>query len=121
MTFSIGDGLVAVNGELEQLGPYAGNQPPYPAYELLCPGFVDAYLEVHTAAPTAEIRSLLVASDGALDLREPLDEFWCRDLFFRNSDAVRRRLTVVNRDTPAQRGQLLDDTTLIAIRRRRDV
>jgi len=120
MTFSIGDGLVAVNGKCAELGPFNDNQPPYPAYELLCPGFVDTYLEVHTAAPTAGISSMVLASDGALDLRDPLDEFWRRDLFFRNRDAVRRRLTIVNRDTAESRGPLLDDTTLISIRRRRD-
>ncbi len=118
-TFSIGDGLVAINGEQAELGPFADNQPPYPAYELLCPGFVDSYLEVHWVRPTSDVESLLVASDGASDLRESVEEFWCRDLFFRNRDAVRRRLTVVNK-AASSRACLPDDTTLIAIRRRRD-
>lgn len=118
LVFSIGDGVVAINGRRAQLGPFTANQPPYLGYELLCPGFVDAYLRVLACEQTGALRTLVLASDGAEDLRDQLDEFAQRDLFFRNRDAVRRRLTVVNRDRDDCRGPLVDDTTLIAIRRR---
>lgn len=118
LVFSIGDGVVAVNGRRAELGPFAANQPPYLAYELLCPGFVDAYLRVHSQEETHGLRTLILASDGATELRDQLDEFTRGDLFFRNRDAVRRRLTVVNRDRGDRRGPLVDDTSLIAIRRR---
>ena len=78
--------------------------------------------------PTSELESLLIVSDGADDLLDlPLSEFWTRDSFFANSDALRRRLAVLNRevvtaDWQRQRiersgGRLTDDTTVIAIRR----
>lgn len=132
LTFSIGDGLVAVNGEVRALGPFAHNQPPYPAYELVCPGFVDSYLDVHVVEQTARVHSVLIASDGAHDLiaaaAKPmpgrtvpigdLSQFWTDDPLFRNRDALRRRLAMVNRDAPDQRGYLPDDTTVIAVRRR---
>jgi len=86
-----------------------------------------------------EARSLLLATDGALDLealaeraghgsagREErqdrvagLEQFWTEDRFFRNADMVRRRLVVSSR---GPRGGLLpDDTTIVAVRRRGEV
>ncbi len=76
-----------------------------------------------------EARSLLLATDGVIDLEEraggavrgeeervgPLDPFWTDDRFFRNPDMVRRRLAVVSRGA---RGGLPDDTTVVVLRRR---
>jgi len=126
-TFSLGDGLVVVNGERRELGPYPENEPPYLAYALL-EGCAEARpFELHRPVPVDELGSLLLATDGALDLERRADgavpgdpfelsELWRQDRFFRNRDAVRRRLTLARR---ARGGLLPDDTTVVAIRRKR--
>jgi hypothetical protein len=134
-TFSLGDGLVVINGERTQLGPFPNNEPPYLGYALL-PGTLnrgaseDLSFKVHRSMAPNEVQSLVLGTDGAVELeavaerpiqgREevvgPLSQFWRDDRFFRNPDMVRRRLAVLNR---APRGGLLsDDTTLVVIRRK---
>ncbi|HYO74772.1 MAG TPA: protein phosphatase 2C domain-containing protein [Archangium sp.] len=140
LVFSAGDGLWALNGEVQRLGPFANNAPPYLAYGLLKPGAVS--LKANTLRPTAEVDSLLLGTDGVADLaglsearvpeREepvgPLSQFWSDGRYFSNPDALRRRLALLNReavraDFPARRlervpGLLSDDTTLVVLRRR---
>lgn len=124
-----GDGLLAVNGAARQLGPFPGNQPPYLSYDLIDdePG---PPLAIEARLPTAEVDSVLVGTDGAVDL--PADELsvdvlCADDALFRNRDAMRRRLALLaaERVTPdwearrlvRARGRLPDDTTVIALRR----
>ncbi len=128
-TFSLGDGLVVRDGERWQLGPFPGNEPPYLAYALLARSGEHRF-EVHRPVPVAEVRSLLLATDGAIELEHladravlgrnervgPLEQFSSDDRFFRNPDMVRRRLVVVSRG--AHGGRLPDDTTLVVLRRR---
>jgi hypothetical protein len=114
--FSLGDGLLVVDGVTTRLGPFPGNEPPYLAYGLLeaaGPGFV-----LHDVMPVDAVRSLLVGSDGAADLADqrPLAEFWEDDRCFANPDAVRRRLTVAARPGAGAPG-LTDDATLVVVRR----
>jgi hypothetical protein len=40
--FSVGDGVIAVNGDVEMLGPFPGNAPPYPMYAAMAPGTASA-------------------------------------------------------------------------------
>jgi hypothetical protein len=140
--FSIGDGVIAVNGDVQVLGPYPNNQPPYLAYDLLA-GIADEPMTVqlHSVRATAEIDSVLIATDGALELIEAADQtvpggvervgglarLWEEDGWFRNRDALRRWLTRINREVTRpdwerqrldrQRGLLRDDTTLVVVRR----
>lgn len=140
LVFSAGDGVWALNGEVHRLGPFPGNAPPYLAYGLLKRGAVS--LMTNTLRPTAEVDSLLLGTDGAADLADlagarvperdepvgPLAQFWSDERYFHNPDALRRRLSLLNResvraDFPAQRlvrvpGLLSDDTTLVVLRRR---
>jgi hypothetical protein len=140
LVFSAGDGLWALNGDVQRLGPFPGNAPPYLSYGLLKPGAVA--LKTNALRPTAEVDSLLLGTDGAADLAGlaearvpesaepvgPLSQFWSEDRYFRNADALRRRLSLLNReavraDFPARRlervpGLLTDDTTLVVLRRR---
>jgi hypothetical protein len=125
--FALGDGLVWLNGEKSELGPFANNEPPYLGYGLLG----DAREPQRTAfrilaqVPQTELESALIATDGVADLdaerartvHGPLSRFWTEDAFFRNPDQVRRRLTVVNRCPEG--GALSDDTTLVVVRARR--
>jgi hypothetical protein len=58
----------------------------------------------------------------------PLSQFWTDDRYFANPDALRRRLTLINResvraDFESRRlvrtpGLLPDDTTVVVLRRR---
>ena len=142
LVFSAGDGLWALNGDVHRLGPFPNNAPPYLAYGLLKPGAVS--LKANTLRPTAEVDSLLLGTDGVSDLaglaearvpeREepvgPLSQFWSDGRYFSNPDALRRRLSLLNResvraDFPARRlervpGLLSDDTTLVVLRRRQE-
>lgn len=140
--FAIGDGVVAVNGTAEVIGPFRNNQPPYLAYAIgedsrdIPPSF-------QRIEPTANIVSIVLASDGACDISgdgdrdrdgdsdgnasDALGQFLA-DRYFRNRDAIRRRLAVLNREAcevdwergrlRRSRGALPDDTTVVAIRRR---
>jgi serine/threonine protein phosphatase PrpC len=113
-TFSMGDGLVSMNGTRRILGPFPNNEPPYLGYGLLSRG---PSFEIHGSVPTDELERLVLATDGASDFEtdEPLETMCDDDRIFRNPDMVRRRLTVMRQ---RQRG-LTDDTTLIFVRRRR--
>lgn len=140
LVFSAGDGVWALNGEVQVLGPFANNAPPYLAYGLLSPEAVP--LERQGLVPTEEVGSLLLGTDGAADLRGlcealvpereeavgPFSQYWTEDRYFQNPDALRRRLALLGResvraDFTARRlvrtpGLLSDDTTLVVLRRR---
>src|SRR5262245_24551237 len=117
-TFSLGDGLVVINGERTELGPFPNNEPPYLGYALL-PGAPDpgasapVSFEIHRSMAASEVQSLVLGSDGAVELET---QFWSDDRLFRNPDMVRRRLTVLSRG--ARGGLLSDDTTLVVVRRK---
>jgi hypothetical protein len=125
--FALGDGLVWLNGEKSELGPFANNQPPYLGYGLL----TDAREAERTTfrilaqVPQTALESALIATDGVADLdaergrtaHGPVSQFWTEDKFFRNPDQVRRRLTVASRRPEG--GALSDDTTLVVVRARR--
>lgn len=136
LVFGAGDGLWAINGEIRAIDQH--NRPSYLGYGVLGHS---ARLELHADLPCSSIETLLVATDGAaaLDARAdemipmvgglvgPLAQFWRDDIFYRNADAVRRRLALINQDrawwdAAARRlirhpGFLNDDTTLVALRR----
>lgn len=145
---AVGDGLVAVNGALRRLGPFAGNAPPYLGYGLLEPppagfGPDDLRLRLIDARPVDALDHLAIGSDGAWDLAQsaeaplpgtgeplgPLAQFWSDDRYFASPDALRRRLALANSERTERdeatgrpvirRGLLPDDTTLVVIRRRR--
>ncbi len=142
LAFAAGDGALAINDELRALGPFPDNSPPYLGAALLSPeDAARGRLRALVSLPTAELRSAMIASDGALELEArrdrhvpgttsklgPLRQFWTDDRYFRNPDAMRRRLALANREraraTPTgglrrEHGLLPDDTTIIAIRRR---
>jgi hypothetical protein len=132
--FALGDGVIAINGQVMSLGPFANNAPPYLAYGLLKKR-VPEPLQVLQILPTESLQSLLIGSDGVGDLMQVAEQslpgrsekvgaiaqFWQDDRYFRNPDQVRRRLSLINREVMTtnlrQSGLLPDDTTLIVIRR----
>jgi len=139
--FSLGDGVLALNGEVLQLGPFANNQPPYLAYGLQHDAARAPKFTVHRLIDTRDVQTLLLGTDGlaqwrALEARTlpgrndtvgPLRQFWEDARYFANADAIRRKLALINRthmnaDWDARTlhregGLLRDDTTLIVARR----
>ena len=111
--FSLGDGLLVINGERSELGPFENNEPPYLSYGLLHPSTAPRF-NVHPSLDLDATESFLVGTDGALELPQ-LEPFWEDDRIFRNPDMVRRRLAVHQREHRA----LGDDTTLIVARSQR--
>jgi hypothetical protein len=128
--FALGDGVTMVNGEADVIA-CADNRPPYLAYGLTNsdgdgPGF-----EVRRALPVQDVDSILIGSDGVLDLMNvgPLRQFWEDDRHFCNPASLTRRLTLLNRDSQRvdwdsrrierEHGLLPDDTTVVVLRRRR--
>jgi hypothetical protein len=87
--WAIGDGAYATGDRVRVLGPFADNQPPYLAYDLLAMP-QPARLE----AIDAGAGSVAVATDGAaeLGLSEILD-----DATLAHGDGLRRRLAVLAR------------------------
>ncbi|HEY9618759.1 MAG TPA: protein phosphatase 2C domain-containing protein [Crinalium sp.] len=144
--FALGDGVVIVNGDVLQIGPFANNAPPYLAYGLVQSALSDSVVnplqfQILQTLPTQEIDSMLIGSDGVSDLiavsDKPLPgqtesvgaiaQFWQQHRYFQNPDQVRRRLALMNREVTKpdwqtqrcirQSGLLPDDTTLIVLRR----
>lgn len=136
--FHIGDGVLRLNGVIYPLGPFANNAPPYMGYGLLRKNGGWTSEAIAFSRPEIIERShfsdALVGSDGLLDLAkalgpdEGLDQFYRNDKYFKNPDAARRKLAVLNqvrehidyerRVIVKSHPQLPDDTTLIAIRRK---
>ncbi|MBI4128670.1 MAG: protein phosphatase 2C domain-containing protein [Parcubacteria group bacterium] len=145
--FSIGDGVFFVNGEHVPFELSPGNAPPYLGYGLIRDSFSDAAqpasdFEIHRVISTQDAASILIGTDGANHLIAaeqqtlpgkherigPVNQFWTDDRYFRNPDAVRRRLALVNtertvvdwneRSVSKDGGRLPDDTTLIVIRKK---
>lgn len=140
--FAIGDGVVAVNGEFSILGPFPQNAPPYLAYGLGSFDSALSQLQLLKQMPTQAVNTLLIGTDGVQDLlnladqplpgrseRVPaLSQFWDCDRNFRNPDAIRRQLALINRDhlqpeweqqqMTLSPGLLPDDTTMVVIRRK---
>src|SRR5262245_27584004 len=145
--FSLGDGVMVVNGDEIPLGPFPDNAPPYLAYALLDahngrPSALARQFQMQRILPTTAVQSIVLGTDGLETFclaatrhipgkqvaLGPLQQFSQEERHFTNPDAVRRTLALVNREViqpnwEAQRlerqgGLLPDDTTLVVIRRR---
>lgn len=126
LLFSLGDGVILLNGRLVPLGMTANNTPPYLAYGLL--EWLDAeqgsqamakkwaamsQFQCHDRISTLQVASILIGSDGVMDLIKVADQplpgkselvgqisqFWEDDRYFDNPDKIRRRLFLINRET----------------------
>lgn len=113
--FGLGDGVwsVASNTSVLEAGPR--NAPPYPAYrvlpaEVLEPGFARAVPTLHHAAPLLPGQYAFVGTDGVVPLLAELPTWLDEAVTWRNPHALARRLAVHER-------RLLDDTTVVALRR----
>ena len=91
--WAVGDGAYAIGDERRVLGPFADNQPPYVAYDLLGDPPV-AHLEL--AAPRD--RTVIVATDGIAEIGF---DALAIDRALQHPDALRRQLTVLARGSEA--------------------
>lgn len=149
--FSVGDGIVFINNEIINIGPFPNNEPPYIGYQAMNsdhkyknPDWLK--FRIHEEKATQDIDSILIGTDGIIDLIDiagrnmpgkeqkvgPINQFWEEEKYFKNSDMIRRKLFLVNKDVIRPRrdsrgnikelirepGLLPDDTTLIVLRRR---
>lgn len=147
--FSIGDGLIIVNDETLELGPFPGNAPPYFCYPIVDPEKLpegcagQCKFRIKKIVETKKVKSVILGTDGLKDVKlaegkkipgvddtvEPLSQFVENDRYFSNPQAIQRRLTMMSRNTQhidwergkiaKENGLLPDDTTLVAIRRKK--
>lgn len=123
LAFGLGDGLAAVNGEVTLLEAGPDGAPPYITYELIRPHLArDPGPLIPTivhAGPSDAIDSMLVATDGVVDLlptdddREPdlLSPLWLAPEYATDPHALAVHLA-------AHGERLFDDTTIALIRRK---
>ncbi len=143
--FAIGDGAIALNDQVIPIPSFPNNAPPYIAYGLIPNAFsniklTDCQFQIYCQLPTDQVNSILIGSDGVLELMKVADkllpgksetvgeirQFWSDDVYFRNSDRIRRRLSQINHSSVKsdwekrclrrENGLLADDTTLVVIR-----
>jgi len=141
--FAAGDGLVFVNGQRTALESGERNAPEYLSYGLLEGRSEAGELRVIASPNTDDVQSILVATDGAFALEKaaesklpgktekvgPISQFWTEDRYFTNPFTLGRRLNLFNREVShvdyekkrvhTEVGPLNDDTTIMAIRRRK--
>lgn len=140
--FSIGDGVIVINGDVSSLGPFEGNEPPYMAYSLLKTRWSEDELrfKIHRCCLVDELESFLIGTDGVQDLAEasdrtlpasletigPLSQFWSEDRYFTRSGIRKRLARIQSRQqnhseigSPIEEGRLRDDTSLIVGRKKR--
>lgn len=145
--FSWGDGVIIVNGEILANELFPGNAPPYLGYGLLQQENISYITEdwhnfkINQQLSIDEIQSILIGTDGAIDLMKIADrqlpgkseiigsisQFWQQEKYFKNPDNLRRKLALINREITKidkqgnqlikEVGLLPDDTTLIIIRK----
>lgn len=148
--FSLGDGLVIINDRLIELGPFPDNKPPYLMYGLTGSTIGDQSgesfkINVVEQGNIVDMRKIVIGTDGMLDLlscegkripgkeeRVPnIHEMLGNNSLFKNKDILRRKLSLINKnstkykrnilgnitDIQVEKGLLEDDTSMIIARR----
>jgi hypothetical protein len=125
--FGAGDGVFSIDGRVTVLDSGPENAPDYLAYGLLASlAPATGPTRVHADVDASKLRSLVVATDGMVDLlaraNEPLANgetqgdlrpFEERAAFVTNPSLVQKRLVVIGE----LNARLRDDTTLAVLRR----
>ena len=139
--FTIGDGVIIVNNEQTFIESFSNNAPPYLAYGL-CNYPELSEFKIYHELETKDINNILIGTDGVNDLIKAennnfpgkldkkignISQFWEEDSYFKNREAIRRKLNLINREfTKAdwinqclkkEVGLLPDDTTFIVIKK----
>lgn len=137
--FSLGDGLIAVNGKQIPLEQADLNAPPYLAYRMVKTTLSQETLSLHVlhTMPTEQLEHFLLATDGLDHMNRnasrlqpgseipigSIEQFWTDEKYVLNRDAIRRKLAACSTDVLRMSddktsiakypGLLPDDTTLI--------
>lgn len=132
--FSLGDGIIIINGRATTIGPYPDNAPPYLAYALLpgCREQDDLRFKLHAHISTEELETFLIGSDGVNDLvaascAGDIEALQTDPLNYGNAYAISNKLRLLNTERTeinweehrksVQRGALPDDTTVVVGRK----
>jgi len=119
IVFGLGDGVVAVNGATTILDPGVANAPRYLGYRFVETASLEgepAALEatIHHRGQSRAIESILIATDGAIDLDEAELSSLQRDRrYLLNASLLHKRLVVLSE---VER-RLRDDTSVVVLRR----
>jgi hypothetical protein len=140
--FGCGDGVYYLN-DWPTIITAPGNAPGYLSYNLVDTKDAPPDLKMLWSGPTDKVKSILLGTDGVPDLATafdacipgkeekigPISQFWEKDGFFKNPFSIGHRLALINRSISRvdwekkalseAHGPLRDDTTLIAIRRKK--
>lgn len=130
--FTLGDGVIRINGLQIKMSKYDNNAPPYIVYNLMKSSLVAfeptsiIIFNIRAVLSTKNLNSFLIGTDG-VDYLTDVSEFWTDSKLFENVNAVNNRLAAINRDTQTidwesysinkHNGPLVDDTTLICGKR----
>lgn len=129
VVYSLGDGVYGINGGLVEIGPFPENRPPYLSYDVVEERPVWPVV-VNACWASDAVQSVILATDGLAPLlAEPtLVQEFARPRYVRNRDAVRRRLSVLNRERRTifwderrvlkESGRFADDVALIILQKR---
>jgi len=118
--FHIGDGIIYLNGERHELGPFPNNTPTCLAQGILDPSDPSLRFQVPLLVPTDAVDSFLIATDGLKDLEAcqeeflprkkepigPVSQFWENDRMFAPY-GLQKRLALINQ--PVTTVQLVYD------------
>jgi len=82
--FSLGDGVIVVNGEVMEIGPFKDNQPPYLGYSLCGTSLISEEgaldFKIIKIIDVADLESALIGTDGVMDLiRSSGKKIPCKD------------------------------------------
>lgn len=140
--FGCGDGTFYVNDVATRI-PSPNNAPGYLSYNLIETNAGQTNLGMGWMGDVASVKSMLIATDGVDELASSFDrsiagkeekiggisQFWEKDGFFKNPFSIGHRLALINRSVSKvdwekksmsdAHGPLRDDTTLVAIRRKK--
>ena len=152
LVFSVGDGVFTHNGVISKIGPFKDNAPPYLGYAMLSGSAwwalptnfsaADALPQIRLSVEAKSVTSVAIGTDGAFGLMDaetrlmpgksdtmgPMSQFWEKDVYFSNKDAMRRRLSMAAKDVKRagkdgaielSAGIIPDDTTLVVVRRKK--
>ena len=120
---AIGDGLVWLDGQQREIGPFPDNRPPYLAYGLHGP---TPQVQIIHALDPRSVDRLILATDGATQLLDTLGQF-AAPRYLARPHAIGRQLALLNREqleidwsaefVERSYGRLSDDTTLLVLGR----
>ena len=124
--FGVGDGVVSLNGEIKILDPGPENAPSYVGYLLMRGPSRSATPEMHVMATVDEVETMMIGTDGLLDLdRTPdvplkdgdrqggIDQFEADASLLANAGRLQRRLAILGEINRRMR----DDCTVVVVRR----